>query len=311
MKIFVFSENISWTAELIGNAKKIDSGAEISAVVIGASEDANLVSRMGVNQVCWLGEAGDCLVDDFVPTIAELIKEKAPELFLIGATVRGKAVAARVAARLGTTAIVNAKTISADCKVSHVVYGGGASRVETVKAGTLIATVTAGSADAEKADKMEAPIVNIAFAAPTVSAKLIERKAKKVGSSDIMSAKKVVGVGRGFFTKEDLAYADELAEALGAAVGYSRPVTEVTPPIIEGEPYIGVSGIAIKPDLYLAVAVSGQTQHTAGVIDSKTILCINNDADAPMFKLSDYGIVGDYKEVIPALVAAIKAKKDK
>lgn len=311
MKIYVFSENISLIAELIGCARKIDPAAELSAVVAGSAEDAGLVARMGVEQVCWLGELGDRLVDDFVPTIAQLIWQKEPEIFLVGATIRGRAVAARVAARLGTSAVVNAKTISADCRVSHVVYGGGANRVDTVKTGTLVTTVTAGSAEAAKAEPASAPIVNVAFVAPSVSATLLERTPKKAGSSDIMSAKKVVGVGRGFFTGEDLQYAGDLAEALEGAVGYSRPVTEIVPPIVEGEPYIGVSGITIKPDLYLAVAVSGQTQHIAGVLDSKKILCINSDADAPMFKLSDYGIVGDYKEVIPALVAAISAEKNK
>lgn len=311
MKIYVFSENIALTAEMIGYAKTIEPAAEVAAIVIGSEEQAGSVSKMGVNKVFRLGDTAEHMADDYVPTMAALVDAEKPDMLFVSATIRGKAIAARVAARLGTAAVVNAKAVSADGQVSHVVFGGGATRVEAVKQGILVATIPSGAADAAKPEQAAAEIVNVDFVAPKATAKVVNRVPKKSGSTDIMAAKKVVGVGRGFFTKEDLAFANDLAGALDAAVGYSRPVTEVTPPIVEGEPYIGVSGIVIKPDLYLAVAVSGQTQHTAGILDSKTILCINKDADAPMFKLSDYGIVGDYKEVIPALIAAINAEKNK
>lgn len=309
MKIYVFSENVSLTAELIGKAKEIDVNAEVTAIVASPAEEMNAVSRMGVSQVFWLGETGGRLIDDFVPTIAELIKANDPDMFLVGATVCGKAVAARVAARLNTAAVVNAKAITADKTVSHVIYGGGAVRTEAAKEGVLIATLTPGSADAAKAEEKDAPVVNVAFIEPSCCAKIVERTPKKTGGTGILSAKRVVGVGRGFYNDEDLQYAKNLADELGAAVGYTRPVIELGLPSLEGEPYIGVSGIQLKPDLYVAVAVSGQTQHTVGINESRVIVCINNDAEAPMFKFSDYGIVGDYKEVLPALAAAIKASK--
>lgn len=89
-------------------------------------------------------------------------------------------------------------------------------------------------------------------------------------------------------------------------MGYTRPLIEGDPPIVPNEPYIGVSGIQIKPDLYLAVGISGQTQHIVGVNESKIVACINKDPNAPVFRHSDYGIVGDMNELLPALTRAVK-----
>lgn len=308
MNIYVFSENASLMAELVGGARGIAPQAEISAIVVGTSEDAAKTAKLGIKRVLWLGELGNGMVDDFVPTIAKLMAEQTPELFLAGATVCGKAVAARVAAKWNTSVVVNAKAVTEDGMASHVIYGGGAVRTEKKVNGPLIATVTLGSYEAAATQETEAEIVNIPFVEPEHRMTVVRKVAKKTGGSDIMSAKRVVCAGRGFFTKEDLQYANDLAAELDAVVGYTRPVTEVVPPIVEGEPYIGVSGIYIKPDLYIAVAVSGQTQHVVGVNESRVIVCINENPEAMMFAQSDYGIVGDYKEVIPALITALKNK---
>lgn len=308
MNIYVFSENILLTAELITCAKTIDASADVSAVLVGSGEDTAKLAAMGVSKVLWLGEVGSNMVEDFVPTIAKLIDDCKPDVFLVGATTRGKAVAARVAARLGTSAVVNAKNISADKRVSHVIYGGGAVREEKSVKGCMIATVASGANEAAQVGSSSAKIENIPFVKGNTGMTVLSRTAKKSGSTDILGAKKVVCAGRGFFTADDLAYANDLAKELDAAVGYSRPVIELGLPELEGEPYIGVSGIQIKPDLYVAVAVSGQTQHMVGVSEAKTIVAINNTPDEFIFSQSDYGIVGNYKKVIPALVAALKNK---
>ena len=312
MKIYLYAEEPSRIAELATAAKTIAADADITALVTGSDAAAAQVAALDIACVCHLGDIEDRMVDDYVPTMAAVVEADAPDMVLVGASVRGRAMVARLAARLGTSAVVNAKTIAADGTVTHVVYGGGAVRTEHANGATLIATIPAGAFEAAAPrEGVAAPIETPTFVTPAHTARVVASRPKASGGSDIMSAKKVVGVGRGFFTRDDLAFANDLAGALDATCGYSRPVTEVTPPIVENEPYIGVSGIAIKPDLYLAVAISGQTQHTSGVLDAKTIVCINKDADAPMFKLSDYGIVGDYKQVIPAVVSAINAEKSK
>ena len=117
-------------------------------------------------------------------------------------------------------------------------------------------------------------------------------------------AKKVITVGRGFSKKEDLVLAESLAQALDAEIGCTRPIAEG-----EGwmphERYIGISGVMLKADLYVALGVSGQIQHMVGANGSKIIIAVNKDKNAPVFKSADVGIVGDINKVIPALVAGL------
>ena len=117
---------------------------------------------------------------------------------------------------------------------------------------------------------------------------------------NLAAAKVVVGVGRGLEREENLSLARDLAAAIGGEVGCSRPVAEGEK-WMPRETYIGVSGVMIKPELYIACGISGQVQHMAGVNQSRVIVAINKDKSAPIFKQCDYGIVGDLSVVLPAL----------
>lgn len=316
MNICTFSDNLSLLPEILSGARELAVGnnGSITAIIVGAESEAKSAVSMGADKVCWLGEAGNKLIDDYTPTIINLVKQQQPNVFLIAATVRGKAIAGRVAAALDTAAIVNAKEIKAvngALQVSHMIYGGGAMRVEKPLGSILVVTVGPGLFNPVEADPSRSgEVVPVELIEPIAKITKLETKPKKTGSSNIGAAKRVVGVGKGFAEKEDLILARELADALGGEVGYTRPVTEGTPPFAEGEPYIGVSGISIKPDLYVAVGVSGQTQHVIGVNESRVIVCINNEPKALMFRYSDYGIVGDLYEVLPELTKALKGAKN-
>jgi electron transfer flavoprotein alpha subunit len=122
---------------------------------------------------------------------------------------------------------------------------------------------------------------------------------------DVSAATRLVSVGRGFRKREDLKLAEDLAAVLKAELGCSRPVAEDEHwlPI---DHYIGISGHTVKPELYLAVGISGQVQHVVGARESKIIVAVNNDEHAPIFEAADYGIVGDLYEVLPLLTAAVK-----
>ena len=115
----------------------------------------------------------------------------------------------------------------------------------------------------------------------------------------------IVSAGRGLKKKEDLKLIASLAKVLGGAVGCSRSVAADLKWLPE-EHWVGLSGHKVKPKLYIAIGISGQVQHIAGIRDSKTIIAINNDPNAPIFKACDYGIVGDLYEIVPALTKAIK-----
>ncbi|MCL1848011.1 MAG: FAD-binding protein, partial [Coriobacteriia bacterium] len=120
------------------------------------------------------------------------------------------------------------------------------------------------------------------------------------------AASRVVGGGRGFGAEADLGLARDLAAALGAELACSRPITE-SENWMARERYIGVSGAVIKPELYFAVGISGQIQHMVGVSQARTIVAINKDKNAPVFKHADVGIVGDLYDLLPALTAALSA----
>ena len=124
------------------------------------------------------------------------------------------------------------------------------------------------------------------------------------GPANLAAARRIVSAGRGFKAEEDLQIARDLAAALGAELACSRPLAEGTA-WLSKDRYVGVSGMHVAPDLYLAAGISGQVQHTSGMSDSKVVVAVNSDANAPIFEVADYGIVGDLYDVLPAITAAL------
>jgi electron transfer flavoprotein alpha subunit len=142
--------------------------------------------------------------------------------------------------------------------------------------------------------------------APTPSAaKILERKVKERAAKDISEARAVVCVGRGIDKKEDLALARQLADVLGGEIGCTRPIAEEFHWLPE-EVCIGLSGIQVKPDIYLGIGVSGQVQHVTGIRNARVIAAVNKDENAPVFKVADFGIIGDLYDVVPKLVNELK-----
>jgi electron transfer flavoprotein alpha subunit len=141
----------------------------------------------------------------------------------------------------------------------------------------------------------------------TSRVKVLKTTKKEKGNIDLRKAKTIVAVGRGIKKKEDVAMIEGLAASLGAAVGCSRPISSDLGWLPE-ECHIGLTGVSVRPDFYLAIGISGQLQHVAGIKDSKVIASINSDKDAPIFQASDYGIVGDLYQVIPALQKLLGSK---
>ena len=137
-----------------------------------------------------------------------------------------------------------------------------------------------------------------------MSATVTNVQAAGSGPANLAAARRIVSCGRGFKAEEDLAMANALADALGAEIACSRPLAEGTA-WLSKDRYVGVSGMHVSPDIYVALGISGQVQHTSGMADSKIVVAVNNDENAPIFQISDYGIVGDIYEVVPALTAAL------
>ena len=132
-----------------------------------------------------------------------------------------------------------------------------------------------------------------------------ERRSKTASNVDLGKARRVIGIGRGLLAKEDLQMVWDLASALDAEVGCSRPIAEGEH-WMDRERYVGVSGVLLKSDIYLALGISGQIQHMVGGNGAKTIIAVNKDKNAPIFQYADYGLVGDIYKVVPLLTELLK-----
>jgi electron transfer flavoprotein alpha subunit len=315
-EIWVFSEKPALLGELIGGARQLASriGGPVVALVLGPRSAAEQAIAQGAQRVLWLGEPREnALVDDYVPTLASLLEEQPPYGLLVGSTRQGKAVVGRLAARLGVTALTDVLEFLAENGVfqaRHMIFGGGAVRVDQPLSGPLLATVGPGVFQAENTfgDAHSGEIREVAFVEPPWRAALRERKTRPASKVNLAGAKKVVCAGRGLARQDDLALVNELAQCLAAEVACTRPLAEGLG-WLPRERYIGISGATVRPDLYLGVGVSGQVQHLIGMSDARLVVAINKDQNAPIFQQADYGITGDLYAVVPALIKAIKERR--
>jgi electron transfer flavoprotein alpha subunit len=314
--VWAYSEKPALLAELIKGARLLaeELGGSTAVALLGPRVEAEKIISLGADKVFWLGEKeDDTLVEDYVPTLVKLLEEHKPAALMVGATKRGKAVAGRVAANLGVSAITDAKefvVVDGKLSVRHMIFGGGAMRFEkSLSDETMLTTVGLGMYEVPVADAgRKGEIVEVPFVEPAWRVKFSERREKKVTTVNLAAAKRVVCPGRGVGKQEDMAMISELAQELEAEIGCTRPLAEGLD-WLPRETYIGVSGAFIKPELYIGIGVSGQVQHTIGVTDSRVIVAINKDKNASIFKQADYGIVGDLCAVVPALIKGLKARK--
>jgi electron transfer flavoprotein alpha subunit len=220
-----------------------------------------------------------------------------PDVVLVEPTPRNKILAGLLAAKLGTAVISDVAAIDGDT-VSNMYFGGLASTKQKAT-GVKVYTVATCFADAEATGSDD--VETIAYTAPEKP--LVLRGTKEVPreGADLTKCDVVVGAGRGFGAEEDLQMARDLCAKVGGELGCSRPLAEN----VDWMPrnlYIGVSGLQLAPKAYFALGISGQMQHMVGVQGADTIIAINKDQNAPIFKQADYGLVGDIYKVLPALI---------
>ena len=313
--VWVFSEKPALLAELISAAAGLAAVSQgtVAAIVLGPRNLAVEALARGAGKVIWLGEQmSGYLVEDYVPTLARLLEQDPPHALLVGSTRRGRAVAGRLAAQAGVTAITDVTQFLLDGgarQARHMIFGGGAERVEGPLSDLMLATVSPGVFDAQPpVAGRQGEVVEAPFIEPEWRIHLRAVKPRPVASVNLAAAKRVVCAGRGLARQDDLALVNALAEELGAEVACTRPLAEGLD-WLPRERYIGISGAMIHPDLYFGVGVSGQVQHTVGMSDTRLVVAINKDQNAPIFELADYGIVGDLYAVLPPLIAALKSRR--
>ncbi|EHL09112.1 electron transfer flavoprotein FAD-binding domain protein [Desulfitobacterium hafniense DP7] len=251
----------------------------------------------------------DPVPENYAKPLAELLKKEDAGLFLVGASASGRELAAKAAAYLKAALISEAlevKFANGTVQIDRLMYGGAVlSEEELVGKGVI--TVSAGKfepADGNAGPAAEASLIPVETG-KELKISSIEHAVRQ--GVNITEAKRIVGIGRGIAQVEDLSLPRGLAEVLGAELGCTRSIAEEFQ-WLPVESYIGISGKTVKPELYIAVGISGQIQHVAGARDSKIIVAIDQNEKAPIFKAADYGVVGDLYELVPLLTTALRTQ---
>jgi electron transfer flavoprotein alpha subunit len=316
-KIWVYAELNQGTLaptslELMALAREL---GDVEAVALGGGAKA-AAATLGKHGAKVVHVNEDAAFDDYVAepaadALAALFKEQAPDLILFGFTADSREVAGRLAARLDVGLISNAGNVLATggAFVAKVPYFGGA-KLASMKANKKPAIVLVRPKSFEAAEvggSAEVKELAVSIEAGSKRAHITERVVEASEKVKLEDAKIVISGGRGLGGPDNFPLLEELAGALGGAVGASRAVVDAG-----WVPYsmqVGQTGKSVRPRVYIAVGISGAMQHTVGMKASKVIIAINKDAEAPIMKMADLGVVGDALKIVPALTAAVKAKK--
>ncbi|MBI2078352.1 MAG: electron transfer flavoprotein subunit alpha/FixB family protein [Euryarchaeota archaeon] len=246
--------------------------------------------------------------EPYTEAYLQLIEKVKPSIVLIGATIRSKDAAARVATKLEVGCgceIMNLRLDGGRLTGERVYFSGRSLATERLLKDPQIATVPARLVDAPAPQGAGGSVEAVALKLTPPKAKIVKREKKESGSVHLEDADIIVSAGRGIKKKEDLKLAEDLAAALGGQVGCTRPIAADLKWLGDAH-WIGLSGHEVKPKAYIGLGVSGQIQHVAGMRSSKIIVAINKDEEAPLVKISDYAVVDDLYKVVPALVQAVK-----
>lgn len=306
----------SITLELLGKAKQL--GGSVAAVVLGSGvkDLAGKLGAYGAEKVYVAdhAELANYRSEVYGTLLAKLVEEHKPGLVLFGATALGSDLASHTGAHLKSPVASNASNLMAEgggVKIVRPVYGGNAfATLSTQGGGTVLVTVEAKSFEKAGETGGSAEVVEVAVDPAVLNARVQIKQfveAVKSGKIPLNEAEVVVAGGRGVGGADKFAIIEELAAALGAAVGASRAVTDAGwRPVNE---QIGQTGVMVKPKLYIAAGISGAVQHWVGMKESGYIVAINTDPEAPIMKVADLAIVGDLFKVIPEMIKEIKAAK--
>lgn len=288
-----------------------NSGNEAIGVAFGTIDDAQL-TQLGAFGAKKILHANNAAFDNFdanvfARAIADVASKINADTIVISQTLAGKAIAPSISARLKAGIVSGAVSLpDADFVVKKGAFSGKAFAYVKVNTPMKIIALVPNSYGAKKGEGTAT--VEAVSVEPVASRITIKEVIRQTGDvAPLPEAEIVVSAGRGMKGPENWGIIEDLAAALGAATACSRPVADV-----HWRPHhehVGQTGVAIRPNLYIAVGISGAIQHLAGVNQSKVIVVINKDPEAPFFKAADYGIVGDAFEIVPKLTEAVKALK--
>lgn len=299
--------------ELLTRARELGE-AEAVALGSGAAAAVERLAEYGAKRVYVHDDPvyDEYLAEPAVETLATLIAEEQPALVMFGESYNARDVVTRLAARLGAGVVSNATgvdLVDGQLRLTVPWLGGAIIGTATVtNSGPKLVYLKAKSYEATPSGGT-AEVVQVRARVPDSArrARVVESVVQAAEGVKLEEARIIVSGGRGLQGPDNFAMLDELASLLGGAVGATRAVVDAG-----WKPYsyqIGQTGKTVKPDLYIACGISGAIQHTVGMKGAKTIVAINKDAEAPIFKLADFGVVGDVFKVIPQLIEEVKRRK--
>ena len=310
------------SVELVGEATKLakDLGEKVVAVLLGSNvtDKAQELIQYGADKVVVVDDPmlEKYATEPYAKAVTAVIKELEPEIVLYGATSIGRDLAPRVSARVhtGLTADCTKLAINEETKLLHMTrpaFGGNIMATIVCKNHRpQMATVRPGVMSALAKDETRTgEVVNfkVDFVPADMHVEIIEEVKETRKTVDITDAKVLVSGGRGIGSPEFVPVLQEAADVLGGVVSGSRPVIEAG--WLSKERQVGQTGKTVRPNLYLACGISGAIQHVAGMESSEVVISINKDDNAAIFSVSDLGVVGDVKVILPKLIEAIKKVK--
>ncbi|WP_017413405.1 electron transfer flavoprotein subunit alpha/FixB family protein [Clostridium tunisiense] len=307
--------------ELLGKGREIADklGVELTALLLGHKNIEEMTKELGAFGADKVLVADHELLshyttDGYAKVIADLINEKKPEIMFIGASYIGRDLGPRVAGKLSTGLTADCTSLDIDPENSNLLMtrpAFGGNLMATIVCGDhrpQMSTVRPGvfeklTRDENRSFKIEK--ANLSLAKEDIRTEVLEvvKLAKEV--EDIIEAEFIVAGGRGVGSKENFSVLKDLADALGGSVAGSRAAVDNG--WVDKSVQVGQTGKTVRPTIYIACGISGAIQHLAGMQDSNFIIAINKDADAPIMKIADVALVGDYTKIVPELTAQYKA----
>jgi electron transfer flavoprotein alpha subunit len=308
----------SMATELLGGGRKLadDLGEPLSAVLVGSGVAglAQEAIAFGADKVYVVEDPllKDYQTDPYIMVMDKITKEAMPQVIMLGQTSIGRDLAPRLAFHLSTTANLGCLELAIDPETKRLlqtkpVYGGNALAVFISETDPQIATVRAKAMSPLEPDtsrKGEVVTVDAGLAPSLIRTTVLEKVPEEVAGIKLEDAEVVVAGGRGIGGAEGFQQLEDLAKLLKGAVGATRPPCD-NGWVPTGQ-QVGLTGKIVTPDLYIAVAVSGASQHMSGCSGSKSIIAINKDEEANIFREARYGVVGDWKKILPAFTEKLK-----
>jgi electron transfer flavoprotein alpha subunit len=302
--------------EILGKLDEIRSGEyKIAAVALGSSGEAAGELKGYPVDIVYSVEAPvleNYTTLGYTKALADLIKEKSPYAVLFGASIQGRDLSARTAARLGVglAADCTGFSISPDgATFKRPIYAGKALATIELTGEPCIASIRPNTFPAPEPTGGEPEIVKVAadVSEADLGVEIIGRETTAGETVDLTEADIIISGGKGMKCPENFEMLFELAELIEGAVGASRSAVDAE--WIEHAHQVGQTGRTVSPKIYIACGISGAIQHLAGMSSSKTIIAVNKDPDAPIFEVADYGVVGDLFDVVPKLIEELKKAK--